>query len=191
MYHPNSLLVNRKDGGSLGETSMTAPASESRSNAYVIYEFERRAYEITEKPVRIGRDASNDIVLREPAISRFHSEVRRDNDQFVLHSTGSGPATVNDLPAVEPQLLTEGAHVKIGSAILTFTQQRLPIGVSVIERATPRAVRDDIGNRRDTIKNPILRMPISDQPPGPYTRAKILFLLAGVTGLLYVLGLTR
>jgi len=170
---------------------MIGPASESRSSGYVIYEFERRAYEITDKPVRIGRDASNDIVLREPAISRFHSEVRRDNDQFVLHSTGSAPAVVDGMAALEPQVLADGAHVKIGSAILTFTQQRLPIGVSIIERAGVRAVRDDIGNRRDTIKHPILRMPISDQPPGPYTRAKYLFLIAGVIGLLYVLGLTR
>lgn len=170
---------------------MTAPASESHSSAYVIHEFERRAYPITDRPVRIGRDASNDIVLREPAISRFHSEIRRDNDQFILTSTGAASATINGLPTLEPQPLSEGARLQIGSAILTFTQQRLPIGVSIIERAGAMPVRDDIANRRDTIKNPILRMPISDQPPGPYTRAKILFLVAGVMMLLYVLGLTR
>jgi len=88
----------------------------------------------------------------------------------------------------EPRTLGEGARIQIGSAILTFTEQRLPVGVSIIERAGRQEVRDDVANRRDTIKHPLIRMPLSDEPPGPYTRAKILLLVAGLVAFLYVLG---
>ena len=167
---------------------MTSPEAGARSNAYIINEFERRAYAVTGEPVRVGRDASNDIVLRDSAVSRFQAEVRRENDRFVLHSTGSIPASVDGVVITEPHPLSEGARIQIGSAVLTFTEQRLPIGVSIIERAGRPEVRDDVANRRDTIKHPLIKIPISDEPPGPYTRAKILFLVAGLAGLLYVIG---
>lgn len=166
---------------------MTAPEIGNQHPAYIIDEFERRAYPITGEPVRIGRDASNDIVLREAAVSRFQSEIRLEDGKFVLHSTGSTPARVDGDVIVEPRALADGAKIQIGSAILTFTDQRLPIGVSIIERAHKPPVRDDVGNRRDTIKHPLIKIPLSDVPPGPYTRAKILFLVAGITGLIYAL----
>ena len=51
-----------------------------------------------------------------------------------------------------------GARIEIGSATLTYTEKRLPIGVSVVERATKRErKRDDIENRRDTIKHPLMK----------------------------------
>ena len=74
---------------------MTGTEAASHSNAYVIYEFERRAYPISAVPVRIGRDSSNDIVLRESAVSRFNTEVRRENDRCFVHSIGSTPAVVD------------------------------------------------------------------------------------------------
>jgi pSer/pThr/pTyr-binding forkhead associated (FHA) protein len=167
---------------------MTSPEAGTRSNAYIINEFERRAYPITDEPVRVGRDASNDIVLRESAVSRFQAEIRRENEKFVLHSTGSIPASVDGVVITAPHPLSEGGRIQIGSAILTFTEQRLPIGVSIIERAGRPEVLDDVANRRDTIKHPLLKMPLSDEPPGPYTRAKILLLVAGLAVLLYVVG---
>src|SRR5438309_7025525 len=108
---------------------MTSAGTGTRPAAYIIDEFARRAYPITGEPVRVGRDASNDIVLREPSVSRFQSEIRREDDKFVLHSTGSTPARVDGEVIAEPRALTDGARIQIGSAILTFTEQRLLVGV--------------------------------------------------------------
>jgi hypothetical protein len=188
MYHPGLSVVNSKPQAGMEDSGMTSPETGSHFAACIIDEFERRAYPVTDAPVRIGRDSSNDIVLRETTVSRFQAEVRREDDKYVLHSTGSTPARVNGEVIAEPFALTEGSRIQIGSAILTFTELRLPIGVSVIERAHKEAVQDDIANRRDTIKHPLIRIPLSDEPPGPYTRAKIMLLVAGVIGLLYVLG---
>jgi predicted component of type VI protein secretion system len=168
---------------------MTAPEAGTHSTAYIIYEFERRAFPVTDLPVRIGRDASNDIVLRESAVSRFNTEVRRENGGCIVHSTGSTPALVNGIAAAEDAPLTEGARIEIGSAVLTYTEKRLPIGVSVVERAKKNpATRDDVANRRDTIKNPLTKGTATEPPADPQLRVKILIAVAAVVALLYLLG---
>lgn len=168
---------------------MTAPEAGTHSNAYIIYEFERRAFAVTDAPVRIGRDASNDIVLREAAVSRFNTEVRRENGGCVVHSEGSTPAFVDGVPVAGQAPLSEGARIEIGTAVLTFTEKRLPIGVSVVERARRNpATRDDVANRRDTIKNPLMKGAAAEPPSDPQLRVKILIAIAAVVALLYLLG---
>lgn len=168
---------------------MTAPEAGTHSNAYIIYEFERRAFPVTDVPVRIGRDASNDIVLREAAVSRFNTEVRRENGACVVHSEGSTPALVDGIPVTGDAPLSEGARIEIGSAVLTFTEKRLPIGVSIVERAKRNpGARDDVANRRDTIKNPLIKGSATEPPSDPQLRVKILIAIAAVVALLYLLG---
>ena len=160
----------------------------TQSNAYIIHEFERRAYPVTDIPVRIGRDASNDIVLRESAVSRFNTEVRRENGGCVVHTEGATPALINGMPVAADATLSEGTRISIGSAILTYTEKRLPIGVSIVERAGKAGVRDDVGNRRDTIKNPIIKGSTAEAGPDKQLRLKVLFAIVIVVAALYFLG---
>jgi pSer/pThr/pTyr-binding forkhead associated (FHA) protein len=168
---------------------MTAVEAGSQSNAYVIHEFERRAYRLSDIPVRIGRDAANDIVLREGAVSRFNTEVRRENDHAVLYSPGSTPTLLDGVPIVDQAVLKEGAKIEVGSAVLTYTEKRLPIGVSVVERANDRkGAREDVINRRDTIKHPLIKGPTAEQPADPLLRAKVMTVVLIVVALLYIFG---
>ena len=167
---------------------MTAVEAGSQSNAYVIYEFERRAYRLSDVPVRIGRDAANDIVLRESAVSRFNTEVRRENDSAVVYSPGSTPTLINGEPVVDHATLTEGARIEVGSAVLTYTEKRLPIGVSIVERANRGTKRDDVANRRDTIKHPLIKGPTAEEPPDPLLRTKVMLVVLVVVALLYFFG---
>lgn len=168
---------------------MTGTEAGIHSNAYVIYEFERRAYLISEVPVRIGRDASNDIVLRESAVSRFNTQVRRENDGYVIESSGATPAYMDGLPVPETAPLTEGAKIEVGTAVLTFTQKRLPIGVSIVERAKKNeGGREDVANRRDTIKHPLMKGPAEEPPRDPQLRMKILIGIALLAVVLYLFG---
>ncbi len=168
---------------------MTTAEKQTHSNAYVIYEFERRAYPVSEIPVKIGRDASNDIVLRESAVSRFNTEVRRENDRCIVHTTGSTPALLNGVPVTDADSLSEGSRLEIGTAVLTYTEKRLPIGVSVVERAqNSERVRDDVANRRDTIKHPLFKGSTAEPKPDPERRAKVLLVIAAVMVLLYFFG---
>jgi hypothetical protein len=166
---------------------MTPAEAATRSNAYVIYEFERRAFVVSEIPVRIGRDSSNDIVLHEAAVSRFNTEIRRENDRSVLSSPGSTPALLNGVPVAGETGLSEGAKIEIGSAVLTYTEKRLPIGVSVVERARAGGHhQEDISNRRDTIKNPLMKGAAMEPEHDPQLRMKILAAIAAVVLLIYL-----
>lgn len=123
--------------------------------AYLIYEFERRAYPLG-GAFTIGRDAGSTIVVREPSVSRLHAEVRPEGDAFVLHATGAIGTKVNGEPVAAPVQLKEGDRIEVGSAELTFRNGKLPLGVSVVDPADMSGHDPDIMTKRDTIKSPIL-----------------------------------
>ncbi|MEO5588498.1 MAG: FHA domain-containing protein [Gemmatimonadaceae bacterium] len=124
--------------------------------SYLVNEIERRAYPLTDASFNIGRDASCGIVIREPAVSRSHAEVKQENGEFVLHSTGSTGSRLNGAPVTVPAKLTDGDRIEIGSVSISFRQGRLPLGVSVVDTASPAGYDPDAINRRSTITNPIL-----------------------------------
>ena len=129
---------------------------QEKATAYLVYESERHAYRLTEDGFKIGRDASSNIVLREPSVSRFHAEVRAEGGEYVLHTSGATGTLLNGNSVNTPQQLTEGDRIGIGTAELTFRRSKLPLGVSIVDRAESRPGDDDILNRRTTISNPIL-----------------------------------
>jgi hypothetical protein len=136
--------------------SMDRNATEQeRATAYLVYEFERRAYPLTDAGFTIGRDASSTIVLREPAVSRSHAEVRAEGGEYVLHTSGATGTRLNGEHVNTPRQLREGDRIEIGTAELTFRRARLPLGVSVVDRAGIHPL-DDVLTRRTTITNPIL-----------------------------------
>lgn len=137
---------------------MTKPQENSPESrpAYLIFEFERRAYPIGAEPFTIGRASSCNIVIREPAVSRIHAELMRTPDGVLIKPFGATPTVVNGLPAPTETLLHHGDEVDIGSARLTFNEISLPLGVSIVDRSRTKAPAEDIDNRRPTITNPIL-----------------------------------
>lgn len=125
--------------------------------AYLVYEFERRAYPLATDAFTIGRDAGNNIVVREPAVSRSHAELRAEGDEYFLHASGATGTKLNGAGAgTTPVKLTDGDKIEIGSAELTFRRGRLPLGVSVIDSASAAGHDPDAMTKRDTITNPIL-----------------------------------
>ena len=124
--------------------------------SYLVYEVERRAYPLSDGPFSIGRDASSGIIIREPAVSRTHAEVKPDGDGFVLSATGATGTRLNGTPVTTAMKLTDGDRIEIGSAEITYREGRLPLGVSVVDSAAPPTHDADAMNRRPTITNPIL-----------------------------------
>ena len=78
------------------------------------------AYQLTSRSTPIGRDASNNIIIREPTASRFHAEVRREAGGFALHSMGSAGTTINGARMTGPRLLVDGDVVGIARTSLRF-----------------------------------------------------------------------
>jgi pSer/pThr/pTyr-binding forkhead associated (FHA) protein len=127
-----------------------------QAQCYLVYEFERRAYPLTGDSFSIGRDAGSRIVIREPSVSRAHAEVRSEGDGYVLHASGPTGTKLNGEPVIAPENLTDGDRIEVGSAELTFRRGRLPLGVSVVDIASPAGHDPDAMTKRDTITNPIL-----------------------------------
>ena len=128
----------------------------TQQQCYLVYEFERRAYPLTADSFAIGRDAGSRIVIREPSVSRAHAEVRAEGDRYLLHASGPTGTKLNGVPVTAPQQLTDGDRIEVGSAELTFRRGRLPLGVSVVDIASPVGHDPDAMTKRDTITNPIL-----------------------------------
>ncbi len=125
--------------------------------AYLIFEFERRAYPIGTEPFTVGRAGSCDIVIREPAVSRIHAEISHSGEGLVIKPFGATPTVINGAQLAGEATLHHGDQLEIGSAKLTVNEFSLPVGISIVDNARKKlTVNEDAANRRPTITNPIL-----------------------------------
>jgi hypothetical protein len=67
--------------------------------------------------IHIGRNTSNEIVVNDKRVSRFHAEIRCEHGQFVLYDLGStngvkvnGAATRRPVPLRNNDVITVGSH---------------------------------------------------------------------------------
>lgn len=127
-----------------------------KTAAYLIYEFERRAYRLGDESFSIGRGAENSVVIREPSVSRTHAEVRPEAGEYVLHTAGATGTRVNGAGVTEPYRLEDGDRIDVGLVEFTFRRSKLPLGVSIVDPDSGEGHDADILTRRETISNPIL-----------------------------------
>lgn len=71
--------------------------------------------------IRIGRSNHNEIVISVKGVSRFHCQLRRVNDQFILEDVGSTNGTVvNGVNLIEQHTLSVGDEVRLCDERLLF-----------------------------------------------------------------------
>lgn len=100
-------------------------------------------YPVATTSVGIGRDPTNDVVLRDPTSSRFHAELRCEAGGRVLYPQGSAGTTVNGVRVGTPIRIEPGDRIGIGSEELELVAGDPP-------RDAPRpatAPDDDTGQR--------------------------------------------
>lgn len=78
------------------------------------------AYPLSRLPVHIGRDPSSDICLRDPAVSRHHARVVREQDALILEDPGSSNGTLVDGHRIRRHPLRPGDRVQLGATLLAF-----------------------------------------------------------------------
>jgi predicted component of type VI protein secretion system len=113
-----------------------APHRGSLVSAYLVNERERKAYTLAKRTVTIGRDGASIIHVRDPAVSRFHADVRAEAGEYVLYSMGSAGTRINGQRVSTPQVLLEGDRVGIGDTTLRFVRGALAPGIAITEGAT-------------------------------------------------------
>jgi transcriptional regulator with GAF, ATPase, and Fis domain len=82
--------------------------------------FQGTVLSIPDSPAIIGRESSATLCLPDPSVSRRHSQIEKDGDQFVLTDLDSLNGTfVNDVP-VKRRALEHGDRVRIGDSQFLF-----------------------------------------------------------------------
>ena len=79
---------------------------------------------ITRAPITIGRQATNDVVLSDPNVSRKHAELRRNGDHWMLIDLGSTNGSLVNGKLAREQRLQDGDRLAFGSSELVFQTGR-------------------------------------------------------------------
>jgi predicted component of type VI protein secretion system len=154
--------------------------------AHLIDDTARIAHPLVGRATPIGRDASNAVVVRDPTVSRFHAEVRREAGGYAVHSTGMAGTLLNGEPLEGSFVLYEGDTLEIEGTQLRFTTAPPRAGVKV---ATPHSTaNDELGGKPTLAKGSVA---VPSKRPSPKAAKKtgglIPFLLLGgaVAGIAY------
>lgn len=87
----------------------------------------RHGIEITSQPLRLGRDANNNIVIEDDQVSAHHAKITSDGQQCWIEDLGSTNGSYIDGVRIhERTLLRSECLIKIGTTIFKFESQ--PIG---------------------------------------------------------------
>jgi pSer/pThr/pTyr-binding forkhead associated (FHA) protein len=76
----------------------------------------------THRPFTLGRDPGNDIILRDPKVSRHHAEIVFERGFFVLHDLASANGTYVNGKRIRVAPLTHGARLRMGNTYGRFSR---------------------------------------------------------------------
>ncbi len=77
----------------------------------------------THRPFTVGRDPGNDIILRDPKVSRHHAEIVFERGFFVLHDLASANGTYVNSKRIRVAPLTHGAKLRLGNSYGRFSEE--------------------------------------------------------------------
>jgi pSer/pThr/pTyr-binding forkhead associated (FHA) protein len=121
-------------------------------SAWLVDERWAKAYPLAEVTT-IGRGSESMIILRDPAVSRVHAEVRKepgDAGGWVLNAHGATGTKVNGQPLGGESRLAEGDVIEIAFTRLRFTTKPPTSEMFVIPRDTPSPLDAYEGPTRTT-----------------------------------------
>ena len=126
------------------------------------------AHPLAKDVVRIGRDPSNEILIRDATVSRLHAEVRLFGVTRSISVVGSTGARVNDERVTTPMVLSAGDRIEIGNRTYVFHEGKLPPGISVYAGHGPEASQDPL-LATTTVSNPVIA-PLANAATGSRAR---------------------
>ena len=99
----------------------------------------------THRPFTVGRDPGNDIILRDPKVSRHHAEIVFERGFFVLHDLASANGTYVNAKRVRVAPLTHGAKLRMGNSYGRFSEE-LPTEADAQDQMEPVPAAQPIEN---------------------------------------------
>jgi len=77
-------------------------------------------FPIAKDTVSIGRSNDNDLILADNAVSRYHTEIQKRKNDYILADLGSYNGTKLNGKSIQKVFLKHGDKIQIGSSKLTF-----------------------------------------------------------------------
>jgi FHA domain len=78
---------------------------------------------IPHQTLHVGRDPGNDLVLRDPKVSRRHAEIVFEKGFFVVHDLESANGTFINGKRIRVAPLANGAEIKLGNSYGRFSEE--------------------------------------------------------------------
>jgi hypothetical protein len=83
-----------------------------------------QVYRLDRPVIHIGRHVSNEIVVNDRRVSRYHAEIRYERGQFVLYDLGSlNGVVVNGVVTHQPVTLRDGDQISVGNHDFIFQRR--------------------------------------------------------------------
>ena len=77
-------------------------------------------FPISKEKVSIGRSNDNDLILADNTVSRYHTEIQKRKNDYILADLGSYNGTRLNGKSIQKVFLKHGDKIQIGSSKLTF-----------------------------------------------------------------------
>jgi pSer/pThr/pTyr-binding forkhead associated (FHA) protein len=131
-------------------------------------ERELKTVPVTCVATRIGRDASNDVVIDNDGVSRHHATLRYESTvgAFLIYDASSSNGMFFRGAPSKAARLDDGDEVQIGKFTLVF----LEAGGAPVEALSPEPPRDDV-TPTPAVHNPLptMALPAAKSKPKPRT----------------------
>jgi pSer/pThr/pTyr-binding forkhead associated (FHA) protein len=96
-----------------------------------------RSHKLESLIITVGRDLSNDVVVQDPEISRFHMRLRRGKHGYTVEDMGSTNGTyVNGVQVTQPRTLQSDDVVRLARQIRLQYTERTISEATVVEDET-------------------------------------------------------
>lgn len=125
----NSMLTNYSDmGGMSGLQQPSQPYVPIMPQAWLTIRLPQQGqkmYRIEKPVINIGRQLTNDIIVEDKRVSRYHAQIKYQADgQFTIYDLGStNGITVNGIPNLRMHVLQSGDRFTIGSYDFYFERR--------------------------------------------------------------------
>jgi hypothetical protein len=91
------------------------------SDAWLLDISNNRRYDLCQGITTVGRADDNDIVVKDPAMSRRHAQIREAHGHFTLSDVGAKTGIrLNDRKLRNPQVMQNGDMITLGDTVLKF-----------------------------------------------------------------------
>lgn len=78
-------------------------------------------FELSDRPMAVGRDARNDIRILDSEVSRNHATLQKVKDDYVLTDRNSSNGTLVNGVAIRSHVLVDGDQIQLGNTLLLFS----------------------------------------------------------------------